>query len=68
MPDLNYLNPHVVAEMENVMRFYFNLGFDGISVRVGSPSSTVRSVPLSAAITCTPNVRNSERMISPTMR
>ena len=30
MPDLNYRNPQVVAEMENVMRFYFNLGFDGI--------------------------------------
>jgi alpha-glucosidase len=30
MPDLNYQNPQVVAEMENVMRFYFNLGFDGI--------------------------------------
>jgi alpha-amylase len=30
MPDLNYLNPLVVEEMENVMRFYFNLGFDGI--------------------------------------
>jgi alpha-glucosidase len=30
MPDFNYLNPLVVAEMENVMRFYFNLGFDGV--------------------------------------
>jgi alpha-amylase len=30
MPDFNYLNPQVVAEMENVMRFYFNLGFDGV--------------------------------------
>jgi len=29
MPDLNYLNPLVVEEMQNVMRFYFNLGFDG---------------------------------------
>ena len=30
MPDLNYLNPLVIQEMENVMRFYLNLGFDGI--------------------------------------
>ena len=30
MPDFNYLNPSVLAEMENVLRFYFNLGFDGV--------------------------------------
>jgi alpha-amylase len=30
MPDFNYRNPLVVEEMENVMRFYLNLGFDGI--------------------------------------
>jgi alpha-amylase len=30
MPDWNYENPLALQEMENVMRFYFNLGFDGV--------------------------------------
>lgn len=32
MPDLNYDNPAVVAEMETIMRFWLELGIDGFRV------------------------------------
>ncbi|XP_046688041.1 maltase 2-like [Homalodisca vitripennis] len=28
-PDLNYRNPHVVREMDNIIRYWLDMGFDG---------------------------------------